>query len=196
MKTEKIIENRELLINNQKINYELRSSRRARFLRLAIYGDGRVVVTKPWRLNESLVEHFLKQKAGWIIKKIGTASKLENPNLGRDNKKHFSENKALALNVIKEKIIFLNGEYGFKYNRVSVRNQLTRWGSCSRRGNLNFNYKILFLKPELADYIIVHELCHLKEFNHSKKFWAQVGKTIPDHKERRRELRETRLSLF
>ncbi len=73
--------------------------------------------------------------------------------------------------------------------RISVRNQRSRWGSCSRSGNLNFNYRIASLRPELQDYIVVHELCHLKEFNHKEGFWALVALTVPDWQALRAELR-------
>lgn len=190
------MENRELNIDNHKINYRLRTSKRARLMRLAIYGDGSVVVTRPWRLSESLVEHFLKKKINWIIDKIGKSMNNINPNADRDNQVHFLKHKAGALKLAQERLLELNKSYQLKYNRVCVRNQITRWGSCSKSGNLNFNYKILFLKPELADYIIVHELCHLKEFNHSINFWNLVGKSIFDYKEKRRELKNTRLNFF
>lgn len=190
------MENRELNINNQKINYQLRSSRRARLMRLSIYGDGSVVVTKPYRLNENLVEHFLKQKINWIVAKIAHVSKFKNPGLGRDNQKHFLANKEAARQLIQKKLQEFNKYYQLEYKRVSVRNQITRWGSCSKSHNLNFNYKVLFLAPHLADYIIVHELCHLKEFNHSANFWALVEKNIPNYKERRKELKNTRLSFY
>lgn len=190
------MKNRELKINNQKINYRLRSSRRARLMRLSIYGDGSLVVTKPYRLNENLVENFLKQKINWIIEKIANVSKFKNPSLGRDNQKHFLANKEAALRLIQEKLAEFNKYYRLEYKRVSVRNQTTRWGSCSKARNLNFNYKILFLAPHLADYIIVHELCHLKEFNHSAKFWGLVEKNIPNYQESRKELKNTRLSFY
>jgi len=192
----KTSENRELNYNNQKINYRLRFSKRARLMRLAIYGDGSLVVTKPRRLNEAYVEHFLKQKINWIIDKIGNASKIKNPNLGRDNQQHFLAHKAEALNLIQKKIVELNKNYNFKYNRVCVRNQISRWGSCSKKGNLNFNYKLLFLEPAVADYIIIHELCHLKEFNHSVNFWKLVEKGAPDYRRFRAELRNIRLSFY
>ena len=83
--------------------------------------------------------------------------------------------------------------YGVKCGRVAMRNQKTRWGSCSKEGNLNFNYKIAFLPPELADYLIVHELCHLKEMNHLPRFWALVEQTIPNHKALRKEMRRYHL---
>ncbi len=78
----------------------------------------------------------------------------------------------------------------FIYHRVSIRNQKTRWGSCSRKGNLNFSYKLALLPPHLADYIIVHELCHLGQLNHSPAFWALVALTVPDFVRHRQELRQ------
>ncbi len=105
----------------------------------------------------------------------------------------YYEHKNEALIFISKKLEKFNKYYNFKYNRISIRNQRTRWGSCSRKGNLNFSYKILFLPEHLSDYIIVHEICHLKEFNHSKNFWNLVAKTIPDYLEKRRELRKHNL---
>lgn len=90
---------------------------------------------------------------------------------------------------VKEKIFQINQLYNFSFNRVCIKNHTSRWGSCSKKGNLNFNYKIIHLPVELAEYIIVHELCHLKELNHSARFWTLVAKAVPDHKERRRKLK-------
>ena len=85
-----------------------------------------------------------------------------------------------------------NQFYGFTFGRVTIKNHKSRWGSCSKKGNLNFNYKIALLPSELADYIIVHELCHLGEFNHSSRFWALVAKAIPNHRVLRARLRFNR----
>ena len=82
-----------------------------------------------------------------------------------------------------------NAHYGFSFGRVAIRDQRSRWGSCSKKGNLNFNYRLLFLPLPLVDLVIVHELCHLKEFNHSSAFWALVEQTIPDLALRRNALR-------
>lgn len=86
-----------------------------------------------------------------------------------------------------------NQFYGFEVHRVFIKNHHSRWGSASMLGNLNFNYKILILSPELQDYVVVHELCHLKEFNHSSEFWALVGEQIPHYQELRHELRKLSL---
>jgi hypothetical protein len=96
-----------------------------------------------------------------------------------------------ARNMVDFKIDYFNKFYKFQINRIAIKNTKTRWGSCSSKGNLNFNYKIIFLKKELADYLIVHELCHLGELNHSKKFWNLVKKTLPNYIELNKELRKT-----
>lgn len=98
-----------------------------------------------------------------------------------------------ALEFVCQRVDYYNQLYDFKFNRISVRNQRTRWGSCSKKGNLNFNYRLLLLSQNLADYIIVHELCHLKEMNHSQGFWGLVARAFPNHLEIRRELRKLRI---
>ena len=98
--------------------------------------------------------------------------------------------------VIREKIKRYNEIYQYRLGRVSVRNQKTRWGSCSKSGNLNFNYKILFLEEPLADYIVVHELCHLQELNHSQKFWNLVAQVFPNYRQIRNELRRKVVDNF
>ena len=87
---------------------------------------------------------------------------------------------------------YYEARHGVRHARVSIRKQKTRWGSASTRGTLSFNYRIVFLPSELADYIVVHELCHLKEMNHSARFWALVVETVPDWRERRKALRRYR----
>lgn len=108
---------------------------------------------------------------------------------------HYLKNKERARNVILGKAEKYSLLYGYTLKKVAIRNQKTRWGSCSEKGNLNFSYKLLFLPDHLADYIVVHEICHLQELNHSQKFWDLVAKTIPDHKRKRAELRKFRVSV-
>ncbi|KKQ28050.1 MAG: hypothetical protein US42_C0002G0005 [Candidatus Magasanikbacteria bacterium GW2011_GWC2_37_14] len=99
--------------------------------------------------------------------------------------------QARAKKLINERLKFYNQFYNFKYNRLAIRRQKTRWGSCSSKKHLNFNYKLFFLPLELVDYVVVHELCHLAEMNHGKKFWQLVAQTIPDHKIRKKILNKS-----
>jgi predicted metal-dependent hydrolase len=122
-------------------------------------------------------------------RKINRRVKIKRKNL------NYIKYKKQAVVLVRERLEYFNTFYNFKYGRVAIRNQKTRWGSCSKKGNLNFNYKIVLLSPKQADYIIVHELCHLKEFNHSQRFWDLVAKAVPDYKEVRHSLRNNSLRL-
>lgn len=87
-----------------------------------------------------------------------------------------------ARTLVHAKLAHFNTHYGFVYRKVCIKNTRTRWGSCSSTGNLNFNYRIIYLSPEQQDYLIVHELCHLKEFNHGPHFWKLVAEQVPEYK--------------
>ena len=93
--------------------------------------------------------------------------------------------------LVHARLEHFNQHYNFSYNKVAIRNQKTRWGSCSNKGNLNFSVRILMLAPEAQDYLVVHELCHLKEFNHSQAFWDLVAQQVPEYKRIRQILRYT-----
>ena len=80
-----------------------------------------------------------------------------------------------------QKLAQHNVHYGLGWGRVAIRNTRSRWGSCSKKGNLNFNYRIVLLPEHLQDYLAVHELCHLKHFNHSKNFWNLVAEAVPNY---------------
>lgn len=108
----------------------------------------------------------------------------------RSASKHYMEYKELARAIIHERLVVYSGHYELTYNRVAIRNQRTCWGSCSEYKNLNFNYKIIFLPEMLMDYVIVHELCHLRHLNHSEDFWNLVAETIPDYREKRTHLKK------
>lgn len=104
------------------------------------------------------------------------------------SKKAYLTYKETARTLVTERLAHFNKHYGLTWGTVSIRDQRTRWGSCSKRGNLNFNYRLALLPTPLADYVIVHELCHRGEFSHSKAFWALVAQTIPDHSARRKAI--------
>ena len=154
--------------------------------------DGKVTVRVPDRLPEREAERFVAKHTEWIIKKLNedkerqkmkaacqipapqelTQNQIEQMKLEFDTK---TKKYAAQMNVT--------------YGRITIRNQQTRWGSCSSKGNLNFNYRLFFLPEELRDYVIVHELAHRRQMNHSKLFWAEVEKILPDYKVRRQALK-------
>lgn len=181
---------KEIELHKQKVPYTLKVSARAKRLRLAVHCDGTFVVTAPIVMSENIIERFILQKSQWVVGKLAYFKSFSGRVfVGKSSRKDFVAHKERARFLAHARIAYFNETYKFNFNRVSIKNQKTRWGSCSSKGNLNFNYKIVHLPERLADYIIVHELCHLSEFNHSKKFWALVEKTIPNHLELRRELK-------
>lgn len=163
------------------IQYTLRTSKRARHMRIAVYCDGAVVVTAPRGVGLWVAERFVVKKAEWILRALDRFRPFRNRPVRRNTKQEFLRYKDAALALARERVAYFNAFYGFAYNAIAIKNQKTRWGSCSRKGNLNFNYKIALLPERVRDYIIVHELCHLGEFNHSKKFWSLVVRVIPDY---------------
>lgn len=180
----------EISLKNQKVEYELRRSKRSRHMRLAVYCGGSLVVTAPENLNFSKIENFILAKAEWVLEKIGIMVKRKKSIvLAGSDKREYKKLKNQALALAKIKVEKFNKIYDLKYAKITIRNQKTRWGSCSKKGNLNFNYKIALLPEDLADYIIVHELCHLKEFNHSKNFWDLVSVAIPDYRQKRKKIK-------
>ncbi len=114
----------------------------------------------------------------------------------RGSNAQYLKYKEKARILVENRISEFNKFYNYKINRIAIRNQRTRWGSCSKHGNLNFNYKLALIPEKLVDYVIVHEICHLGEFNHSKNFWDLVEKTIPDYKTRREELMKINSEYF
>ncbi len=182
---------KEIKLNQEKISYILKTSRRARHLRLAVYCSGELVVTKPWYVGEKMVERFMVKKADWILKSLAKFKGIKNSDslINKLLPGDFKKNKEKARQIITTRLEYFNNFYNFKYNRVSIRNQKTRWGSCSKRGNLNFNYRLIYLSGESLDYVVVHELCHLKEMNHSARFWRLVAEQIPGYKEVRKKIK-------
>lgn len=106
----------------------------------------------------------------------------------RGRRSHYLRHKEAARAIVRARIAHYVACGEAAPKAVRIRNVRSRWGSCSQKGNLNFHYKIAFLPPHLVDYVVVHELCHLREFNHSVRFWALVEARLPDWKLRKREL--------
>ncbi len=98
--------------------------------------------------------------------------------------------KKEARQIFTERVNFYAEKYGFEYNKLKLSSAKRRWGSCSSIGNINLTWRLVMAPPEIIDYVVVHELCHLREQNHSKAFWAQVGAIMPNYKARRKWLKE------
>ena len=163
-------------------------SRRSRGISISVRPGGEVHVRFPLLGLQRTAEKFVAKKAEWIRKTV--ARRKEMIALPKSSKKHFLAHKESARKLILERLEHFNIQYGFSWKAVRIGRQKSRWGSCSRRGTLSFNYHLLFLPSEIRDYVVVHELCHLKEFNHSKNFWNEVARTIPEWKNLRKELKK------
>lgn len=178
-----------MMLGENAYPYELKRSARARNVRITIRSNGALTLTVPMRVSEAAAQRFLEEKRAWIARtceRIAARGEIiELPGGKRD----FALKKDEALARIRERLEYFHQHYGFRYRRVSVRFLTSRWGSCTADGNLSFNYRLVYVPPELLDYVVVHELCHCKEMNHSPRFWALVAQTIPDYRERRVALR-------
>ena len=177
-----------ITIGNKEVSYKIKKSKRAKRVTLAVHADGAVVLTLPFRMTESAAEIFIHKKSRWLLEKLSFFEKFERTSLTKLGKEDYLKHKEFARTLAHERVEYFNQVYKQSYNRISIRNQKTCWGSCSSKRNLNFNYKIVFLPELLRDYVIVHELCHLQELNHSVKFWALVERVIPNYIEAKRTL--------
>lgn len=153
-----------------------------------------VTVRAPRSASEKDIEEILKKKEAWISKHIEKIKKTKE-RLEAESTEKLTREKVIALaeealKVIPERVEYFAKVIGVTYGKITVRNQKTRWGSCSSKGNLNFNCLLMLAPPEVLDYVVVHELCHRKQMNHSKAFWLEVEKVLPDYKEVRKWLKE------
>lgn len=169
-------------------SYSLRRSRRARRLSITISRDGRVVVVVPLRVSDRVAYAFVRTHEAWIVRSVEVTRRVPRGRVVEIPRGGYPRHKEYARGIIRDRLDYFAAIYGYTYNRLSIRDQKTRWGSCSEDGNINVNYKVAFMPEEMRDYVIVHELCHLKELNHSPRFWALVAECIPDHKKIRKEL--------
>ena len=171
------------------IEYEIKLSKRTRTVRLTVSSNGAVTVTIPYTSNPNRAEQFVKIKAPWILRKLAYFKKFTQLTPAPMRRAEIENYKRQTRRLVTERLRYFNQFYNFTVGRISIRNQKTLWGSCSRKGNLNFNFRLALLPSELSDYVIVHELCHRGQFNHSQKFWDLVGQTLPDYAQLKKTLR-------
>lgn len=172
-----------------KFSYVIKRHARAKRANIRVVSSKEVVVTLPKRASEYIAHSFIETSREWIIKTLQQVQVIESSSVQASRKTEFLRYKERAKKLMRDKLKQWNTHYHFTYTKISIRNVKTRWGSCSHTGSLQFNYKIIFLPERLQDYIVVHELCHLKEMNHSENFWKLVAETIPDYRKRRKELK-------
>lgn len=155
-------------------------------MRLSIYPDGAIVVTAPRLFGIQAIEEFVEKHALWVRRKVAASAGREIIRLSRGDIPRLKR-EALALAHVQA--AHYARRYGVSYKKITIRAQKSRWGSCSQAGNLSFNYRVAALPREIAEYIIVHEICHLAAFDHSPSFWRLVEREVPDHKRVRARLR-------
>jgi predicted metal-dependent hydrolase len=224
-------------IGGRRVPFVVRTSARARHLRLVIRPTSGLEVVVPRGTASGRIDQVLREKARWITTTLDRVAReaatsapvpLEDGQTlpfagvrirlsialgapaGRIRARLHGETLALtvadtgqetlrtaletwyrhqAKEVLATRIALYNRSYGFQVGRVAIKEQKSRWGSCSRQGNLNFNWRLLLAPLSVLDYVVVHELCHLKELNHSSRFWRLVARVCPDYAAQRRWLR-------
>ena len=174
------------------MNYEIIRSRR-KTLALEITRDGQLKVRAPYKVSRKEIQNFVKSKESWIFKHLKRIEETKAEQPEPLSSEEIEKLVQKALQVLPEKVEHYARIIGVTYGRISIRNQKTRWGSCSSKGNLNFNCQLMRLPEELQDYVVVHELCHRKEMNHSSDFWKEVEYIMPDYQERRARLKQVRV---
>jgi predicted metal-dependent hydrolase len=159
---------------------------------IEITSDAKVIVRAPKRTSDKLIYDFIEEKRNFIDKNIERMNNRKKmlSDIHRITDDELEELVAQAKRVISKRVKYYATLLGVDYGRITIRNQRTRWGSCSAKGNLNFNVALMRVPHEVLDYVVVHELCHRIEMNHSKRFWDNVARIIPEYKTYRKWLKE------
>ncbi len=171
-------------------------SKRAKHLSITIKHDSSIRVAIPRGVTLTAAKKFFQTKIPWVKKSL---EKIQRIQIQRQNQQGQPPLELSAIEQRKakkyliERLNYLAGKHGFTYNRIFIRNQRTRWGSCSSKDNISLNMKLVRLPQELQDYVILHELVHTKHKNHSKKFWQAMDKLVGDSKQFRKQMRKYRL---
>lgn len=171
--------------NKEKIEIEIIKSNR-KTIAIEVRQDLRVIVRAPKRASNREIMKFVEQKQDWIAKHLAYMQ-IRYEETRRVKEKQFTDDdirkmKDEAKRVIPDRVKYYAGIMGVTFGKITIKNQKTRWGSCSSKGNLNFNCLLMMTPNKVRDYVVIHELCHLKQMNHSKMFWAEVEKVMPDYK--------------
>ena len=168
----------------------IRSERKT--VSLQIKPNGEITVRAPRDMSDREISDFVKRKSDWIKKSLANFENVKS-NAEASEPLTFEQIKELgdkALRELPPRVAELAAKIGVSYSGITVRNQKTRWGSCSAKGNINLNCLIMLMPEDVRDYVMIHELCHLKEMNHSARFWSEVAAVMPDYKQKEKWLKE------
>lgn len=173
----------------------IRSKRKT--ISIAVNEDG-VTVRAPYYASKSEIDDIVEKHRVWIrnrLKKIEERKEI-NENTEALSKEELKTLYEKAAKVIPERTAYFAEKIGVTYGRITIRCQKTRWGSCSSSGNLNFNCLLMLTPPQVLDSVVVHELCHRKEMNHSRRFYAEVYKVFPEYDKWNKWLKENGASIM
>ena len=166
------------------LSYEIRYSRR-NTISLEITPEGGLLVRCPRQMPRAAVDRFVTEKQDWIAKHLP-----KRPPPPKLTEAELQDLARQASQTLPQRAAFYAQRLGVTYGRITIRSQRTRWGSCSAKGNLNFNCLLMRAPVRVQDYVVVHELCHRKHMNHSPAFWAEVAGILPDYAAQRAWLKE------
>ena len=181
------------------LTFELIKSNRKTYA-IQIKADGSVTVRTPLRVSEHFLKELMIEKEKWIIENQNNQKKRHDKtpksNLSEEQRNALEKRyRQAAKEYIPKRIQVFLPLTGGEYQQIAIRDQKTRWGSCSSNRTLSFNWKLMLAPPKVLDYVIVHELCHLSHMNHSKDFWKLVETVLPDYKESKKWLKENGQTL-
>ncbi|MCI9014102.1 MAG: M48 family metallopeptidase [Lachnospiraceae bacterium] len=171
----------------------IRSNRKS--CSISITPDGRITVRVPLRISDREIRHLLTDRQTWIITKYleqqQKQARMPVSDLTDTQRAALTQRYiAAAREYFPKRAAHFQQFTGGTYSRITIRDQKTRWGSCSARGTLSFNWRLMLAPPAILDYVVVHELCHLTHMNHSPAFWQAVEAVCPDYRDSRRWLKE------
>lgn len=182
-----------LTVNEMTIPYEIIRSKRKSY-GISVAPGGKVTVRMPLRGSERFAVSMVEEKRDWIVKNY-LKMQAVSPKPSQKEKTPYERRleapyRQAAKEYIPKRAAYYAGLLGVDYNTITIRDQKTRWGSCSSKGNLSFSWRLILAPPKVLDYVVVHELCHRLEMNHSPRFWALVESIMPDYKTHRKWLKE------
>lgn len=177
-----------LVIEDMRIPLILQRSKR-KTLMIQMTDSVQLLVKAPIEMSEREIYRFLKQKTFWIYKRAKQVREKKDTRVLRTEKELIAL-KEQARMVLTAKTDEYAKQIGVAYTKIRIGNQKTRWGSCSSRGTISYNWRLIMMPEAIMDYVVVHELCHLKEMNHSVRFWKLVASILPDYQECREWLKK------